>query len=143
MIGCFIPVLPGPPLNYLSLLILHFGTDKKFSETFLVTWALIAIGVTVLDYIIPVYGTKKLGGSNYGIWGSAIGIVVGIFLFPPIGIIVGPFLGAWIGEIISGKSGSLALRAAFGSLLGFIAGTLIKLIVSLVMTYYFVVQIFT
>ncbi|MDH5597699.1 MAG: DUF456 domain-containing protein [Cyclobacteriaceae bacterium] len=137
-IGCFIPILPGPPLSYVALLLLQLSEQPPFSLEFMITWALITIGVTALDYIVPVYGAKKFGGTKYGVWGSGIGLLLGIFLFPPLGIIIGPFLGAFIGELIAGSSNNSALKAAFGSFLGFLAGTIVKFVASVVMAFHFV-----
>ena len=137
ILGCVLPVIPGPPLNYIGLLLLHFTAKYQFSSKFLIIWAIITIVVYALDYIIPVWGTKKFGGSKRGVWGSVIGLVVGLFFFPPFGIIVGPFLGAVIGELSAGKDSGAALKSGFGSFLGFLLGTLLKLIASGMMTWYF------
>ena len=123
-------------------MLLQFGSDPPFTARFIVIWALITAGVTFLDYIVPLWGTKKLGGTKAGIWGAGIGVVAGIFIFPPIGLIIGPFLGAVIGELINGATGNNALKAGLGSFLGFIAGTLMKLTISIIMGYYFVVNAF-
>lgn len=135
--GCILPVIPGPPLNYAGLLLLHFTSKYQFSVRFLIIWAIINVMVYALDYIIPVWGTKQFGGSKAGIWGSVIGLVCGLFLFPPFGIIAGPFLGAITGELLSGKTSTAAFKSGFGSFLGFLVGTLLKLIVSGMMTWYF------
>lgn len=137
-IGCFLPVIPGPPFNYLALLALQLKEKAAFSTEFMVVWLLITVAVTSLDYIVPILGAKKLGGSKYGITGSALGLLVGLFFFPPLGLILGPIIGAFIGELIAGKSRDIALKAALGSFIGFLTGTLIKLIASTVMTYYFI-----
>jgi hypothetical protein len=135
--GCVLPLLPGPPMNYLGLLLLHFTSRYQFSDKFLLIWAAITIVVYALDYVIPVWGTKKFGGSKYGVWGSVIGLVAGLFFFPPFGIIIGPFAGAVVGELIAGKDSSAALKSGFGSFIGFLAGTFLKLIASGMMTWYF------
>lgn len=83
IIGCVVPVLPGPPLSYAGLLLLHFTRFGHFSISFLLIFAGIAILVTVLDYIVPILGTKKYGGSKAGVWGSTIGLLAGMFFFPP------------------------------------------------------------
>lgn len=137
ILGCVLPVLPGPPLSYLGLLVLHFTERYQFSQRFLILWAVITVVVYALDYIIPVWGTKKFGGSKRGVWGSVIGLVIGLFFFPPFGIIIGPFLGAIIGELSSGKDSGTALKSGFGSFIGFLAGTLLKLITSGMMTWYY------
>jgi len=141
ILGCLLPVLPGPPLSFAGLLILHFSRFADFSATFLLIWGCVVIIVTVLDYIVPIWGTKKFGGSKYGMWGAGIGLVIGIFFLPPIGIIVGPFAGAVIGEALKGKNTSSAFRAGLGSFLGFLAGVGIKLAASIVMTYYYIKEL--
>jgi hypothetical protein len=140
--GCFLPVLPGPPLSYLAVLLLQLKSDPPFSTTFLITWGILAGAVTLLDYVIPVYGTKRFGGSRYGIMGSIIGLLLGIFFFPPFGIIIGPLIGALLGELYAGQKGKNAMRSAIGSFAGFLFGTFLKLIVSLVLTFYFFVNAF-
>lgn len=137
ILGCVLPVIPGPPLSYIGLLLLHFTERYQFTPKFLVIWAIITLVVYLLDYIIPAWGTKKFGGSKRGVWGSIIGLVIGMFFFPPFGIIIGPFAGAVVGELTAGKDSGLALKSGFGSFLGFLAGTLLKLIASGMMTWYF------
>src|SRR6056297_241760 len=142
ILGGVLPVVPGPPLSYTGLLLLHFTEKHSFSSQFLITWAIITIVVTVLDYFIPVWGTGRFGGSKRGIWGSVIGLVIGLFFFPPFGIIIGPFLGAVVGELSSGKESGAALRSGFGSFVGFLAGTLLKLIASGLMAWFFAKELF-
>lgn len=137
-LGCFLPILPGPPISYLGLIALHYTSYAHFSSNFLITWAIITAIVFGLDYIIPSYGTKKYGGSRAGVIGSMIGVVFGLFLFPPIGIIIGPMLGAFVGELFTGRNSKEALRAAWGSFIGFLLGTLLKMVASVMMIYYFV-----
>lgn len=136
IIGCIIPGIPGPPLAYVSLILVEFTSSEPFSFTFMTSWAIIVIGVTALDYYVPVWGTKKFGGSKYGMWGSIIGLVIGLFA-GPLGIIVGPFLGAYLGELIGGMRNEDALKAGLGSFLGFVAGTIMKLGVSVIIGYYY------
>lgn len=139
--GAVLPVLPGPPLSYLGLLCLHFTERYQFSSKFLVFWAVIAIGVYLLDQVIPAWGTKKFGGSKHGVWGSVIGLVIGMVFLGPLGIIVGPFLGAIVGELLGGKRSSQALRSGIGALMGFLAGTILKLIVSGMLCWYFLKEL--
>jgi uncharacterized protein len=138
--GCLLPILPGPPLCYMALLILQLRSSPPFTFNFLLIWALITVAITAFDYVIPAYSTKKFGGSKYGVWGCTLGLIAGLWL-GPVGIILGPFAGAFIGEIISNNSSDKALKAAFGSFVGFLAGTLLKLVTCLVMAYYFVVRV--
>jgi uncharacterized protein YqgC (DUF456 family) len=135
--GCFLPFIPGPPLCFVALLVLQLRSEPAFSARFLIIWASINAIVTLLDYYIPIYGTKKLGGSKYGVWGCTVGLLVGMWL-GPVGIILGPFVGAFVGEMIYNSNFQMALKSALGSFLGFLAGTLLKLMVCLVMCYYFI-----
>ncbi len=135
--GNILPGLPGTPLGYVGLLLLQLTDKVQFSTKFLLIWAAIVIFVQVLDYIVPAWGTKRFGGTKAGIWGSTIGLLIGIFL-GPWGIILGPFAGAVIGEIIQGKSTNDAIRAGFGSFIGLLAGTIIKMICSGFMIYYYI-----
>lgn len=140
IVGCLVPVLPGPPLSYIGLLALHFSRFATFSQSLLIVLAVITIVVTILDYIVPVWGTKKFGGSKYGTRGATIGLIIGLF-FGPFGIILGPFVGAFIGEIIFKDDVNYALKAGFGSLLGFLTGIGLKLAASLIITFYFVKEL--
>lgn len=126
--GSILPALPGPPISYLGLLLIHFTSYADFSSTQLIMWAVLVIIVQILDFIIPSIGTKKFGGSNYGIWGCNIGVVVGMFA-GAFGIILGPFLGAVIGELIKTNDINRSLKAGFGAFLGFIAGLFSKFII--------------
>lgn len=135
--GCIIPFIPGPPLAYGSLILLQISSYQPFSQNFLVIWALVTILVVIADYYIPIWGTKKFGGTKGGVWGATVGLIIGIFLFPPIGLIVGPFIGAFAGEMLNNQDSSKAFRSAIGSFIGFVAGTLMKIGISIVMGYYF------
>jgi uncharacterized protein len=135
--GCILPVLPGPPLSYLGLIMLHLTKNHQFTTNFLIIWAVVAIAVTVIDNLIPLWGTKKWGGSKYGVWGSLIGLVIGLFLFPPFGIIIGPFAGAVIAELLSGREFGVAFKAGLGAFIGFLGGTILKLITSGLMIFFF------
>ncbi|HDJ34236.1 MAG TPA: DUF456 domain-containing protein [Bacteroidetes bacterium] len=138
LLGCVLPVLPGPPLSYAGLLLAHFTRWADFSTRFLVIMAMVAVVVTVLDYIVPIWGTKRFGGTKAGMWGATIGMVVGIFFFPPIGLILGPLIGAIAGEAMRGADSRQSIVAGLGSLMGFFLGIGLKLAASLAMTYYFV-----
>jgi hypothetical protein len=135
--GCLLPVLPGPPLTYLGLVVLHFTKFGPVSTKLFIILGVVAIVVTVIDYIVPIWGTRQFGGSKYGMRGAAVGLVIGLFL-GPFGIIAGPFIGAVVGELLFKDDIKYALKAGFGSLLGFLTGVGLKLAASLLMTFYFV-----
>lgn len=141
LVGCVLPVIPGPPLSFAGLLLLHFSSYATFSFEFLLTMGALAVIVTIMDYIVPVWGTKRFGGSKAGMWGAAIGLILGLIFFPPLGIIIGPFAGAVIGESLTGKDAANSFKAGLGSLLGLMIGIGLKLAVSIAMTYYFIKEL--
>lgn len=142
LVGCIVPVLPGPPLSYLGLILLKFTplSDEIGTWELVITGLVVAI-VVGIDYITPIIGAKKFGGTKYGNWGCAIGTIIGLF-FPPFGIILGPFLGAVIGELIGKKEFKDALKAGFGAFIGFLFGFLLKMAVCLYLTVRFVMLFF-
>ena len=142
ILGSFLPVLPGVPISWLGLLCLYLTPTIPFNWTFIIITGIVAIGLYVLDYIIPAMGTKKFGGSKAGAWGTTIGLIIGIVAPIPLGILIGPFVGALIGELVVNKTErKLAFKAAFGSFLGFLASTFIKFFATLVYLGLFVYKV--
>jgi len=133
IIGSFLPVLPGPLTGWIGLLILHLTKIVPMDWTFLGITLGVALLIWGLDYIIPAWGTKKFGGSKYGIWGTVFGLIIGIIFMGPLGIIIGPFIGAFIGELIHDSTdSSKAIKAAFGSFIGFMFSTGLKFLISVI-----------
>ncbi|MBQ2607750.1 MAG: DUF456 domain-containing protein [Paludibacteraceae bacterium] len=133
LIGCIIPGLPGVPIAYVGLWIAQATERVDFSWQPLLVWGIVTIVVTILDYVIPALGTKRYGGTKWGVWGSTIGVFVGMF-FGAVGVIVGPLAGAVLGEMLNGKEWREALRAGWGSFIGLLFGTILKLICCGLMT---------
>lgn len=131
LIGSFLPVLPGLFTSWVGLLLLHFTSYIPQNWIFLGVTLAIAILVWLLDYIIPALGAKKYGGSKYGVIGATLGLIVGFFIPIPFGVFIGLFLGAFLGEMIKSSDSKQAIRAAKGSILGFLAGTFIEFITAL------------
>lgn len=140
VIGCVLPVLPGPLLSWLSLLLFLLLPDHAISWGALgFTFGLMAL-VTAVDLAVPVMGAKRLGASREGMIGGAIGIVVGLFLFPPVGIILGPLVGTIVGDLIAGGTIAAAVNSGVGSLIGFLVGTSVKLAYCIGIVIYFSVK---
>jgi hypothetical protein len=144
LLGCILPIIPGPPLSWGGLLIVYFTKYGNFSGNLLLWTGIFALLVTIADYILPIWATKKMGGTKRGVWGATIGLVVGIFIFPPFGIIIGPFIGAFLGEYTNNYSDkkSNPWLSATGSFIGFLLGTGLKFAISGIITYHFVVETF-
>jgi uncharacterized protein YqgC (DUF456 family) len=132
ILGSFLPVLPGPITSWVGLLIIHFTDAIPMNTTFLVVTFIIAACIWILDYIIPAIGTKRFGGSKYGMIGTTLGLIIGLLSPIPGGIIIGPFVGALAGELINKNNSKVAIKAAFGSFIGFITSTFLKFIVAIV-----------
>ena len=142
LIGSFLPVLPGPLTSWLGLLILYFTSIVPMNYTFLGITLAIAILIWLLDYIIPAIGTKRFGGSTYGVYGTTIGLLIGLLSPIPFGVLIGAFLGAFIGEMLHDKKNTRrAFRASIGSLLGLITSATIKFTVAVVYAVLFFMKV--
>ncbi len=146
LVSCVLPPLPGPLLAYIALLIATQVTQQEGSISIwlLITYATITLIILIVDNFIPVWSTKRFGGTKAGIRGSFIGLLIGIILSPlgGISIIICPFLGALIGELIAGEGIEIALRSGIGSFLGFLLTSGIKIILVLMMSYHFFKAVF-
>jgi len=143
LVGSIMPGIAGPPFSFLGLLALSFVRGIEYSAGFLVLMGVLAAIVFALDYVVPAWGTKKLGGTKAGVRGSTIGMILGLlvtFIFPIgfIAVLIGPFVGAYIGERQAGTEDDKALKAAFGSFVGFLVGTGLKVIYACVCIFYVV-----
>ena len=153
IVGDVVPGLPGVPISYAAMLLLHFFTGITYSNETLIIYGVLCAGITIVDYFVPIWGTKKFGGTKAGVRGSTIGLVVGVVVLPILGIVIGPFgligilagpfVGAYIGEKMSGVDDKLAWRSAIGSFVGFVAGTLLKVVYSIVVAVVVVKDIIT
>lgn len=146
LVSCVLPPLPGPPIAYFSLLLAYFLLHKTsdLPVWLMITYAAITILILIADYFIPVWGTKRFGGTKAGIRGSFIGLLIGILLSPfgGISIIVCPFLGAMAGELIAGQKFTVAIKSGVGSFIGFLLTSGIKIILVIMMCYHFFKAVF-
>jgi hypothetical protein len=142
LLGTFLPLLPGLPLIYLAFVVYGFFTSwVDFGINFMLVWGIVTLLLIFLDYYIGAMGAKKYGASPAGVWGAIIGGVLGIIFLGFLGIIAGPFLGAFIGEVLAGKTHASALRASWGTLVGYLAGTMFKVIIGIIMIGSFIWQV--
>ena len=143
LVGAIVPGIAGPPFSYLGILLFSFVEGIEHSVWFLVIMGVIGAGAFLLDYWIPIWGTKKFGGTKQGVWGSTIGLLVGLivslfFSYGFIAVLAGPFFGAYIGERIAKTPNKAAWKAAAGSLVGFLVGTTVKTVYALVCIFFVV-----
>lgn len=125
--GAIVPVLPGPPISYVGLLLLLLCDGCGINMPTVVIAGVLAVVVTLFDYVAPVWFTKRSGGSKAGVWGATLGLLVGFFFSVP-GIILGPFIGAFLGELYAKTPADKALGVSFVSFIAFIVTTGFKLI---------------
>ena len=143
IVGSVVPVLPGAPISWLGLLLFFLAPSIPFSTPFIVITGIIALAIYILDYLIPAMGTKRFGGSKAGMWGTTIGLFVGLFTLGPLGILIGPFVGALVGELaFNNTESSQAFKAATGSFIGFLTSTFIKFITTVTFFGLFLYQVY-
>jgi uncharacterized protein len=138
--GSILPLLPGPPIAYIGLLLQQLREPNPFTTKFLLIWGIITAATLALDYLIPIWGTKKMGGTKYGVWGCTLGFLAA-FWMGPWGVIIGPFVGAFAGEMIAGQNSRKSFKAALGSFVGFLLGSFLKLVVCFMFLYYIIASI--
>lgn len=139
LVGCLLPVIPGPPLSWVGLLLVFLTHPEGMTTSLLIVWLVITVVVTILDYVAPSWITKKTGGSKAAARGTLVGLILGLIFFPPWGMIVGSFLGALIAEVVvNGSEVADSVKPAFGSFLGFLLSTGLKLTASGVMLFYII-----
>ncbi len=138
-VGSIVPALPGPPLSYIALLLLQWAIHP-FSTTLLVVTGIITLLIVAFDYLLPVWTAKKYGATKQGVWGSVIGMMMGI-IFPPIGMIAGLIVGAVVGDLIAGRSFSQAATSASGTVFGTLITIGLKLTWCVVLSYYLISRI--
>ena len=135
IVGCVVPVVPGPIVSYCGLLCL-LPTGHPPSVAALVVFGVVTAVASVLDSVVAAFGAKKFHCSRLGVVGCVVGTVIGLFFFP-LGLLLGPFLGAVAGELMSGKSAGKSLWGGLGAFLGFLAGTFLKMTVCVAMAIFF------
>ena len=143
MAGCVLPVIPGPVVAFLSLVFLDLAKDwQAFSMTFLLVMGLLALFLSVvLDYLVSLAGARKYGASRSGLWGSVIGMLIGMIFFPPLGIFLGALAGAVVGEVLVGKKTEEAIRVGWGILVGNVVGIVVKFAYCLMVLFFFIKEL--
>jgi len=136
--GTLLPALPGPVFILAGMIVYGFFVGfEGLTPGFYLAQTVALIFIFLLDYLAASVGTKRYGGSRYAIWGAAAGILLGLIFLGPPGIIIGPFIGAVIAEILSGKNLNHAFKTGFGTLLGLLGGTFLKLCIEVIMIMWF------
>ena len=132
IIFCFLPLLPGPFISWVSFMILKSFKIVDFSLTFLIITFLLSLFISFIDNLLPSYIVKKYGGSNKGVMGAFVGSILGFIFLGFIGMVLGTFVGTIIGELQSKLDFKRVIKSSINSLIGFFSGTFIKITISFI-----------
>ncbi|MDR2140499.1 MAG: DUF456 domain-containing protein [Deltaproteobacteria bacterium] len=141
--GSVLPILPGLPIIFGAYLGYGFFTGWAAYGwlTMVIVGVLVALSL-VLDQLASIVGAKKFGAGKAGMIGSFIGAIVGLIFFNIPGLILGTFLGAALFELIFANRGKLAaFKAGIGALLGFLASSLFKFMLGVILILFFVFKV--
>jgi uncharacterized protein YqgC (DUF456 family) len=142
LIGSVLPMIPGSPLILLGAFI--YGWHTNFE---VITWGTLGILLflvlltQILDYLASILGAKKFGASRWGMVGAFLGGIIGLLFGGFLGILVGPFIGALLLELLHGQNLKASMKIGLGTLIGFLAGAVGKIIISITMIGIFLIKI--
>ncbi len=141
--GIIFPVIPSTPLIWVGIFI-YAACDgfETIGWSLLLIFAILAIVSIVLDYLGGVIGAKKYGATRWGLIGSVIGGIAGFFMGGIVGLIFGPFFGAVSFDLFFGKDLKGAFISGVGTLVGFLGGVIIKLVISILIIGIFIIKLF-
>ncbi len=127
LVGLVLPALPGAPLMFAGIFSVAWADDfTRIGWRGLVVMGLLAALISVIDFAAEFVGAKKFGASWWGLLGAFLGLVAGLFLFPPFGIIIGPVVGAVLLEYVAEPDLKRAGKVGAGTAIGFVVGTALK-----------------
>lgn len=128
--GVVLPVLPGALLLFGGAVLVAWAGDFALVgwPTLAVVGALAALTIAV-DWVAAALGAKAAGASRWAVAGASLGLVVGLFFGPP-GIILGPAVGAVLLEYWRDPDFERALRAGAGTFVGFLLGSVVKVVLA-------------
>ncbi|GAA5417539.1 hypothetical protein Pryu01_02613 [Paraliobacillus ryukyuensis] len=140
-VGIVYPIIPSPLVLWIGFLLYYFMLDPDFTWIFWTSMIVLTIILIVSDVIANSCFVKRYGGSKWGERAAGIAVIIGSFIIPPFGIIIVPFVVVIIIELIQKRTGKEAIRAAIGSLFGFLGGAVAKVLLQLVMIIWFFIAI--
>jgi uncharacterized protein YqgC (DUF456 family) len=131
--GLVLPVLPGAGLLVLGVVALAWAGDFAILGWGTVAFAAgMGLAITAVDWAASVLGAKAFGASRWAVIGSAVGLLVGLFLGLP-GILFGPAVGALVFEYAKDPNFGRAARAGVGAFAGFLVGSILKVVLAFVL----------
>jgi len=134
LIGSILPFLPGSPLILLGAFLYAWHTGFGTVTWITLLWlALLTVLSHALEFFASAIGVQKYGGSRWGMMGALGGGIVGFFTGGILGLILAPFLGAFLLEMIATQNMESSFKSGWGAFMGFLFGTLGKLLVAIIM----------
>jgi hypothetical protein len=131
--GLVVPALPGALFLLLGVVVIAWAEGfERIGWPTIVIAAILAVLMTIVDWVASLLGARKMGASAWGLAGATIGLVVGLFFGLP-GILLGPPVGAFALEFAKDPEFKRAARAGAGVALGFLLGTAGKLALAAVL----------
>ncbi len=127
--GTIVPMLAGIPIIYLAIFL--YGWFEGFEHVnagYLMILGVLTVLSVVIDQLCVIFGMKVFDSDNRAILGSVVGSIIGLFVLPPFGVVIFCFLGAFAVEYYLWHNLSLAIRSSIGAVLGFLSGTLFKVL---------------
>jgi len=125
--GTVLPALPGVPLVFAGMALAAWAGDfQTVGPGTLVLLGLLTVLSIAIDFFAAAMGAKRVGASKLALIGAVVGSFAGLF-FGPVGLLAGPFVGALVGEMIHVRELRQATRVGFGTWVGVVLGTVLKL----------------
>jgi uncharacterized protein YqgC (DUF456 family) len=144
LVGCILPVLPGPPLVWLGALFYAWRTGFETIPLWFLGILLIPmlIGVTA-DWWMTFLGARRGGASMWGQLASLAGGLIGFFAlgFSLPGMLIGAIAALVLVEYQRAKDWNAVLKAGKGYLAGYLLSLVVETCCALIMIACFIVRL--
>jgi uncharacterized protein YqgC (DUF456 family) len=144
MIGTVAPIIPGPVLIWLSILLWAWADGfNAFGWPTLLVLALLVAVAELSDVALAAMGAKQGGASWMGMAIAGLVAIIGLIFFNLIGAILGAFGGLFAWEAYRQDwKWRKAWRASSRFVMGYLFAIVVKIIFGVLMIIIFVLQAF-
>lgn len=143
LLGIFIPGLPGTGLVFAGTLVYAWGTGfQAIGWGTLLLFLFLTLLSMAVDYGAGLITAQKFGASKQGIFGSIIGGILGMITFNLPGLILGQLIGVIAGELMFGRKMKESMKSGFGVFIGYLLGSITKVIITTLMVIIFYFKVF-
>ena len=141
-VGIVYPLIPSIVMIWGGFAVYQFLINPDgLSIWFWVSMIILSIVLIAADIIANSYFVKKYGGSKTSERIAVVATIIGSFILPPFGIIIIPFLAVLITEVIIHKDTKKAAKIGFATVIGFLGGSIAKLLIQLLMIVWFILAV--